>query len=332
MIANNQSALVNDAANDRRFFSTIDKESQFVTRNMLCVPLSVRGEVPFGALQVLNREGGHDFTDEDLQFIEQFAAQISLSLDNAMLLEKLQERSRALEVLEKRKNDVITLVAHEFRTPLNVIQNSADLLAHGLSANEQERLRIGEALGRGVERLAKLVSQMRNISFIGSESLTLTKEKIDLKQLLTKIVGGFCGICAERKLALTVKAEQALQVEVDDTLIHIVIKNLISNAIRFTPDNGSIEVSLHARAGMAIIEVKDSGIGIAAEKIPLLSEKFYEVVDAMYHTSGDYQFGSSGLGLGLSAVSAILKAHQSTLEIESTPGQGSVFRFRLRIV
>lgn len=90
VIENNESARIDDVANDKRFFSNFDEEGEFKTKNMLCVPLSARGEKPFGAVQVLNRHGGGAFNDEDLQFLQQFAALISLSLDSARLLEKIK--------------------------------------------------------------------------------------------------------------------------------------------------------------------------------------------------------------------------------------------------
>jgi signal transduction histidine kinase/predicted metal-dependent HD superfamily phosphohydrolase len=329
VIEHNQSALVNDVQVDKRFFETIDKESQFKTKSMVCVPLSVRGEPPFGAIQALNRETGVDFTEEDLHFTEQFAAQISLALDNAMLLEKLKERTHALEVLEKRKNDVIALVTHEFRTPLNVIQNSADLLSNGLTESAEESIKIGSALARGVERLTKLVSQMRNVSLIGSENLVLNRGRLSISELLEKVKEEFLPVTGSRQIKLNVDITKDLFVNADDTLLRVALKNLMSNAIRFTPDQGTIIISLTSQSGMAVIAIRDTGIGIEADKIPLLGEKFYEVVDAMYHTSGDYQFCSSGLGLGLNAVKSILTAHGSGLEIESVLGKGSCFRFRL---
>jgi signal transduction histidine kinase len=331
VIKNNQSALVNDLTKDQRFFATIDKEGSFHTRNMICVPLSVRGEPPFGAIQALNREADVDFTEEDLQFTEQFGAQISLSLDNAMLLEKLRDRTQALEALEKRKNDVIALVTHEFRTPLNVIQNSADFLAHGLSDSPEERVKVGEALTRGVDRLAKLVSQMRNVSLIGSDNLVIEKKRFLLSDLLNKVISEFDSIFKDRNLKIVKELQENVSITADEALIRVVMKNLITNAIRFTADDGTITFRLSIKAGMAVVDVIDTGIGIEAAKIPLLCEKFYEVVDAMYHTSGDYQFGSSGLGLGLSAVRSILKSHGSALEIESEIKKGSSFRFRLPV-
>ena len=331
VIKHNQSALINDVTKDKRFFSVIDHEGSFVTKNMVCAPLSVRGEPPFGAIQALNREAQGRFTEEDLQFIEQFAAQISLSLDNAILLEKLKDRTHALEVLEKRKNDVITLVSHEFRTPLNVIQNAADLLTYGLSETAEERIKIGETLGRGVDRLSKLISQIRNVALIGSDNLVLVKEEFSLTEMLKKSALEFQSIFKDRNISFQEQIKEDVVVNGDLALLRLVMRNLISNSIRFTPDHGSVTLSLICKSGMAVVAIRDTGIGIESDKVSLLTEKFYEVVDAMNHSSGDFQVGSNGLGLGLSAATTILKAHSSALEIESELGKGSTFGFRLAL-
>src|SRR5262249_33679931 len=113
------------------------------------------------------------------------------------------------------------------------------------------------------------------------------------------------------------------------TLLTIVFNNLLANAIRFTSDGGCIEIGAEKSAGRIEISVKDTGIGISAEDIPLIFEKFFEVTDILQHSSGSFEFMSSGLGLGLCAVRAILAAHGSSIDVKSRIGEGSTFSFRL---
>ena len=116
----------------------------------------------------------------------------------------------------------------------------------------------------------------------------------------------------------------------DTTLLLVVLKNLISNSIRFTADGGEIVLRAALQAGLVEISVRDTGIGIEAKELPLIFEKFYEVTDALEHTSGTYEFRSCGLGLGLSSVKTILESHGSEIEVKSEPGKGSEFKFCLR--
>jgi signal transduction histidine kinase len=120
--------------------------------------------------------------------------------------------------------------------------------------------------------------------------------------------------------------------EGDFGLLLIVLRNLVSNAIRFTPDGGRISVSAARTSGIVKIRVTDTGIGMEPAHQSLIFEKFYEVASSLNHSSGDYEFKSGGLGLGLATVKAILQAHGSACELDSKPGQGSTFSFSLPAV
>lgn len=331
VIERQESALVSDVAKDPRFFSTIDKEGKFTTKNLICVPLSVRGSRTLGAIQVLNKEY-EDFTQEDLLFVEQFSHQVALAIDNAMLFEALTERNRALETLDRRKTEMVTVIGHEFRTPLNVIQSAADMLSSDMLKDSEARRKMSQTLARGVERLTKLIAQIRNVSLLNSKELKAEQSEILVADMLHKIVAEFGPIAEARKLSLKLESLNDVKtVRGDLSLLLIVFKNLLSNAIRFTADGGSIDLRAIKQAGLVRFEVQDTGIGIAEEQIPLIFEKFYEVGDAMAHSSGDYQFKSGGLGLGLASVRSILNAHGATIEVDSTPGKGSTFSFSLPI-
>ncbi|MCB0360453.1 MAG: hypothetical protein KDD44_12480, partial [Bdellovibrionales bacterium] len=119
-------------------------------------------------------------------------------------------------------------------------------------------------------------------------------------------------------------------VNADFVLLLVVMKHLLSNAIRWTEDGGEIMVSAERVGDYVRFAVADTGIGIADEHLPLIFEKFYEVTDVMLHSSGDHDFGKNGLGLGLATVRHILRTHGSECDVSSTPGEGSVFCFCLK--
>ncbi len=326
-----ESVLVADAQSDPRFFKEVDKEGSFKTRDLLCVPLTVRGKDRIGAIQVLNKNNGV-FNTADLIFLEQCGHQISLAIDNARLYEAVTERNKTLETLERRKNEMMTIISHEFRTPLNIIQLSTQVLAGGSISDEATRSKISQALLDGVARLTKLISDIRNLTLadFGGSGMAANAEPISVTSLINEVVTPFKAALETRKLKLELKVDpRATTVKGDFALVYILLRNLLSNAIRFTPDNGSIEISASRQSGFVEFAVKDTGIGIPKDQLSLIFQKFYEVASAMHHSSGDFEFKSCGLGLGLATARAIAKAHGSAIDVESVEGQGSTFRFRL---
>jgi signal transduction histidine kinase len=329
VIEKQEAARVDDAQNDSRFFAQIDKEVGFETRNLLCAPLTVRGDRKLGAVQVLNKVSGH-FCQEDVLFLEQFCSQMALAIDNARLFEAVQERNRQLQVLDNRKSEMMSVIAHEFRTPLNLIGTSAELLGSGTLNDTKAVDQMCSILNRGVRRLTKLIGEIKNLSLSTSESMEITLSRISVQHMIREIVEHFEAAAVERNLTLVVECpEQVGECEGDTVLLLLALKNLVGNAIRFTPDGGRIVIRGTRAAGLIRVEVSDTGIGLDQGEIPLIFEKFYEVNNALNHSSGDLEFKSGGLGLGLATVKAILKAHASTCEVSSEAGKGSTFAFSL---
>ena len=328
VISNQQSIIVDDVDNDPRFFKDIDREVEFKTRNVLCVPLTVRGERKLGAVQILNATT--QFNDSDLDFVEQFANQVALAIDNARLFEAVQQRNKQLELLDQRKNEMISIIAHEFRTPLNLIGTSAELLASRKLSDPNSVDQMCGVLTRGVKRLTKLISDIRNLSLTTSDHFDVNPEEASVSDIFLGLAEYFMEPLSDRKLAISFHgAEEVGKIRADPTLVSLVMQNLVSNAIRYTPDEGTITVRAEKRAGLVTISVQDTGIGIEKEQIPLIFEKFYEVTNSMNHKSGSYEFKSCGLGLGLATVRSILTAHGSAIQVSSIVGKGSTFSFSL---
>lgn len=330
VVSNRESVIVNDVKNDPRFFGRVDQESGFQTRSMLCAPLLSRGRECIGAIQVLNRVGEKPFLEEDLSFLEQFAHQASLAIENARLFEELKTRAHQLATMDRRKQEVITVIAHEFRTPLNIIQNSAEMLGES-NLSAQDRQAVVTTLQSGVSRLTAVVGKIKTASAVGSEQLKVSLQPVALLPLFQELQTLYAEPIAGRGLTLSVDILSGTDpVLADPALLMVAMKNLVSNAIRFTADGGSISLRARPQAGLVEITVQDTGIGIAEAELPLIFEKFYEVTDALEHSSGTFQFRSCGLGLGLAAVKTILEAHQSQVEVTSRLGSGSEFRFCLK--
>ncbi|MGA1191364.1 MAG: ATP-binding protein [Bdellovibrionota bacterium] len=330
VIQNKQSLVSQDPKSDARFYRGFDEEGGFQTRNLICVPLLVREREIIGAVQILNKKGDAIFSDRDLLFCERFGSQLALAVDNAILFQRANQMHGQLTRLDKRKGEMITVLTHELRTPLNVIQGAADILAHLGAADDKTRDKMGQTLQRGVARLVKLSQQLQSLSRIEGNRVSVQKTSFSLGQMLQTLEERFKTPLEVRHLHFVVECTQReLMVQADEALLTLVLGNLLSNAIRFTEDEGTITLRIWSEHGLVHFEVEDTGIGIPESEHQLIFEKFYEVGDALVHSSGDYGFRSGGLGLGLSTAKAILEAHDSSLAVQSTEGSGSLFSFRL---
>jgi signal transduction histidine kinase len=332
VVREKKSALVPDVSKDPRFFKTVDLEKKFTTKNMICVPLLVRGDVVRGAIQILNKKAPELFTEEDREFLEHCAQHAALAIDNALLYQHLAERNTHLEQVDKKKSELLTLLAHELKTPLNVIHTASDIIMHQIQQMREapETLKASLAtLEKGVRRLIKLSSQIKESTQLHAELLKPTLSTLKVSSLFNVLESRFASVCHTRKLRLTINDASDITIRGDEVLLLIALRNLIANAIRFTADGGEILLSAKREHGMVIIAVRDTGIGIAPEQHRAIFEKFYEVAGIMEHSSGEFEFRSCGLGLGLATAQTILKAHGSTLELQSAVGKGSTFSFAL---
>ncbi|HMO17217.1 MAG TPA: GAF domain-containing sensor histidine kinase [Oligoflexia bacterium] len=331
VIKNRKSVHVRDVNKDERFFKTIDNETDFKTKEILCSPLIAQGEKIIGAVQVLNSLNESGFNETDQLFIERVCDQASLAIFNAQLYHNARKSAQTLAELQRRRDDLISVISHEFRTPLNIIQNSIELL--GMSdINEDMRNQIESTAARSITKLTELISRMRDVSESAPGSTFIKKEKISLSELFKTLESEFSIVCSDKRslnLSFDIR-EGAEHAKGDSTLIAVAIINLISNAIRFTPDGGKISVTASSSSGLVKISVSDSGIGICESNHQLIFEKFYEVTDVANHSSGKFEFRSSGLGLGLPTVKNICEAHGTELELQSSIDSGSCFSFCLQ--
>ena len=331
MAITNKFPLVHESGSDFPGMD-IDPVLGATLKNMLCMPLLVKGgESCVGSLQIINRKSEEPFSLEDISFIEQFSHQLALAIDNARLFQEAEHRRTELQKLDRRKSEMISIIAHEFRTPLNVIHNASELLTSEM-VTEDNKGEMVDLLQSSVERLTRLITQIRNVSFVQDDGIKLAMQAIDAGELCQEAVEKYREIADGRNLQLNViLPDDPVTVLGEARMLSIVLGNLLSNAIRFTPDGGVVELLLEQGERKARISVRDTGIGIPEEEQGLIFEKFYEVKDLMSHTSGNYEFQSSGLGLGLAAVRHILQAHRSNIELKSEPGRGSNFYFMLQL-
>jgi signal transduction histidine kinase len=298
---------------------------------MVCTPLSVKDHSRLGAVQVLNKSDGK-FEAEDLEFVTQFSYQVALAIENAQLYEAVSQRSHQLEMVDGRKNELMNLLAAELRDPVRSISTSAELLGSGAL---NDGLMVEQTCGNlmsDVQRLSKLISDFRNLSLATATKLSIDIGHCSVAALFVQAQSSFDSMLRGRSVAFQVEGtENAATCEGDINLLHVALSNLISNALRNTPDGGTIILKATRSERFVTIELADSGNGMSTNDIMHAFDGFDRILPACL-SSSPYEFRSKGLGLGLPAVRTILLSHGSALEIRSSVGRGSTFYFSLPAV
>ncbi len=237
----------------------------------------------------------------------------------------LQQSNVELRALDRLKSDLLANVSHELRTPLTSLKGYTEMLHEELLGPLTEAQREAlEVSTRSIDRLLYMIDEMLSYARFESGAVQLERRNVDLAAVARQVVeGAFAARGPQLNLHLDVEANLPA-VEADGQRIAQVLENLLTNALKFTPDNGRVEVRLWRDGGEVVAEVADTGIGIAPEEQRRIFERFYQV-----QSSSTRKYG--GIGLGLAIVRQILDAHGATIELASEPGKGSTFRFRLPV-
>ena len=222
-----------------------------------------------------------------------------------------------LEVQHRQRRDLMADIAHELRTPLAVLQGRLEGMLDGVYPRDEGQI---AAVLQETRMLARLVEDLRTLAHTESGTLTLQKESTDLAILLNDTAASFAAEASERRIRLDVDAAANLPlVDIDPVRIREVLTNLISNALRHTPENGRVSVTASAQADAMVIAVSDSGRGIPAEDLPRIFDRFYK------------GHGSRGSGLGLTIARNLVVAHGGEIRAESEEGKGTTIRVILTL-
>ena len=231
------------------------------------------------------------------------------------LIDSFNAMSGRLKASFEQIRQFSTDVSHELRTPLTAIQGQLEVALFTATRKEQLQEAIENAL-QDVERLSNLVRALLLLSQSESGQIPMNKTVVDVGELLVDLVDQFQIPAEAHGLKLTHDSPGPVQGELDRTQIERVITNLLSNAIKYTPEGGWVRASAQVAGPTVRIVVEDSGVGIPKDHLPHIFDRFYRVPDPN---------PEKGLGLGLSFVATIVKAHGGEIRVDSEPGKGSRF-------
>jgi len=331
--------------------SSVFSPNDFLTKDRIYQLYQVRS---FIICPILAQEGEQGFifvgtqsietsiTEGEQELITILANQIGQTLDNARLFEKtwrsqqeleikVEERTRQLsqaldEVgkVSKRKSDFISSVSHELRTPLTSIKGYAAILLAGKLGAVPEEIRIRlEKINRHSDELVHMVNDLLDISRIESGKVNMKLEAVELKYIAEKVADLLSEQLKAKNIAFSTSiADDCQRILADRGQIERVFINLIGNALKFTPENGKININAFRSGRQIQIDVSDTGFGIPEDAQGKLFQEFFRVENTINQEV-------KGTGLGLALAKHIVEAHQGRIWVRSKLSEGSTFSFTL---
>ncbi len=290
-------------------------------RSVLAVPL-LREDQILGALAV-NRSSPGGFEAEVVDLLKTFATQSALAIQNARLFRAIEQKSRELEAASRHKSEFLANVSHELRTPLNAIIGFSEVLREQLFGpiNEKQADYLNDILESG-RHLLSLINDILDLSKIEAGRMELEASEFDLPRAIENALILVRERASRHGIALVHDVDPGLgAIRADERKVKQVLLNLLTNALKFTPDGGRVEVRARAVDGSAEISVADTGIGIAAADQATMFEEFRQVGAASKKVEG------TGLGLAISR--KFIELHGGRIGVTSEPGRGSTFAFTL---
>ena len=234
---------------------------------------------------------------------------------------ELQLAQYSMERLDRSKSDFISIAAHELKTPLTLIEGYAAMIRDLFPKNEHESMGpvLVKGIDNGTKRLREIIDDMIDVSLIDNNILTLTFQPLWINRLLGTLREELKGIVSQRKLSLVIHNFDGCDEMTfgDAERIYQALRNILTNAIKYTPDGGQITVDGRKLPGFMEIVIADTGIGIDPEDHAVIFEKFGRLGNVSLHSSGKTKFKGGGPGLGLPITKGLIEAHGGTIWVES---------------
>lgn len=320
VLRENRPLAINDVRRDPRHYRRMDEITQFETRSVLGVPMLIK-ERPIGVLEAVNKRVG-PWTVQDRTTLTILASQAAVAIENARLVSALQKANQELSRLDTLKNQFIAIASHELRTPLGIILGYASFLKEEAQGAVSAH---AEAVFRSALQLRAVIEQLTNLGYLKQHGgVELVRAWTPLADLLHAAEQDIASLAEAKRHRLNVLIPaDAPALYVDAARVQSALGNLLNNAVKFTPEGGTITLRAEVKPSEVWVIVSDNGIGFPPDQREKIFEEFYQVED---HLTRHY----GGIGLGLAIARALIEAHGGRIWAESAgPGQGATFTFCL---
>lgn len=236
------------------------------------------------------------------------------------IISAVNKMAEELSGTETLRTDFIANVSHELKTPLAVMGNYAAMLQHP-GITEEEKCQYAKSISEAARRLGQLISNILKLNKLENQQIFPQTEEYDLGEQLCQSLLQFEDAWERKNLNIETDIDDGVRIRSDSELLSLVWNNLISNAVKFTPEGGTIGVSLKTQGELVIVSVSDTGCGMKPEVGRHIFEKFYQ---------GDPSHGTQGNGLGLALVKRVVDILNAEIIVQSVWGQGSTFTVKIR--
>ncbi len=308
VVRNGEPLLIADVSTEPLFFNKVDEKSGVQTRNLVAVPMRAHNKV-VGCIEALNKKNDEAFNDEDVNTLATLAAQAAVAIENARLFQQ---------------SDLISEMVHELRTPLAAINATTHIVLRP-EISEEKRVQLVDTIAQETKRLTRMTTEFLDLARLESGRTRLVQEQVDLAPILNSAADTVSHQARERNVTLSVEVDPPNLPKIvgDGEKLKQVILNLLTNAVKYNREGGTVTLRAELAEEMVQITVRDTGMGISPENQAHLFEKFFRVTDSEGYTQGT--------GLGLAIAKRIIEGHGGAIRVESEVGVGTAFIFTLPI-
>jgi signal transduction histidine kinase len=296
----------------------------YAINSTVIYPLIVR-EVVIGVMVISRVEGRAELSLYEKDLLDRLASVVGIAMDNSLMYKEISDTNEKLKELDKLKDEFVSIASHELRTPMTIIKGYAwrmltDEAQDKLSEKNRQRL---ESIYESTEREIALINDILNVSRIEAGTMEYKPQVFDVVKLTQDIANDMTGSFLDKKIALTV-GQGSFNVKADENNVRQILVNLLTNAFKFTNQDGRITVEFATNEKFVLVSVTDTGVGIQQSDLPKLFTKFGKLDSPL---SSTYQ--STGTGLGLYLCKKLVEIQGGRIEAESEVGKGTKFTFSL---
>jgi PAS domain S-box-containing protein len=290
-------------------------------KNAMVLPLRISGQPEIFGFIVAGISARRALDLEYLSFYDLLANTYNTAVSSVYAYVQEQNRAEALAAIDRSKTAFFSNVSHEFRTPLTLMLGPLDDILNKESLSEEIKAPL-DAVHRNAVRLLKLVNNLLDYSRVEAGRAQAAYQQLDLAELTTDLASSFRSIIEKAGMTLSVDCREITsQVYADRQMWEKIVLNLLSNAFKYTLQ-GSIEVSLKQEGNFAVLDLKDTGVGIPEKELPHMFERFHRIENSAGRTH-------EGTGIGLSLVHELVQLHGGTISVQSVEGEGSTFTVKI---
>ena len=300
------------------------------------------GDEFFGCIEIFKNK---PFSSDDAAYFQTIVRQVSLPLKSAGLYKEIKEKKNELEKLERIKSNFVSIVSHELRTPITPLKNALSILSSGRCGElNDDGKHFLDMAKRNVSHLISIINDILDLNKIEAGMMIFTYRKMNIHGVIENVKNNFINVAKENNIKFSAKEQDNLpDIYGDSQRLEQVLTNLVSNAMKFTPENKSIIIKSELKNAQdiapckyfeeeigslngdyVVVSVKDEGIGIKDENILKAFEMFAQIENSLTRKVG-------GTGLGLPIVKGMVKAHKGSIWCESEEGKGSCFYFAIPV-